>query len=148
MIDSLVRSVRAALSSAFPAAAVYESSVPHGAVLPCFFVTFRSPDGMFESKKRFSVKQILGNRYLFSIALCVEFHYPAGYDFMGVIERLFANLQLVDIEGHLPVRGDNCHCEVKDDSVYFFVTYEFFASFETETVSADVCELMENYKFN
>ncbi|MCL2037019.1 MAG: hypothetical protein FWG83_06515 [Oscillospiraceae bacterium] len=103
---------------------------------PNFYISCRTPGLSKKSKDRyFTSTQLLGNRYLRSVSLCVECRWFE--DWHQILERLFRCLEYVPIEDSAEdsiVRGQSMQGEYVDDVLCFFVNYDVFVYIDEEKV--------------
>lgn len=129
MINAIISGVCEALSREFGVDfAVYTESVVQGAEKPCFVATCKNPKSGSVKDRYFTEKQLLGNRYLRSAGLCVEY-FPASADKRGecaaVLDRLFECLEYIGYGGGV-IRGGSMQGEFSEDMLNFFVVYDVF----------------------
>jgi hypothetical protein len=134
-----------------------------GEVKPCLFVTNRIPRSGSVRERRFTNRQLLGNRYMRTVGLCIEYRptavrvSPAACSKPGaiqeecaaVLERLFICLEYIEINGGL-LRGDNMQGEYSSDKenvLNFFISYDVFVE-QVETKSETMGALRLSSKFN
>jgi hypothetical protein len=99
---------------------------------PYFYVSCRNPTASKRVKDRyFTQVQLLGNRYLRSVALCVECRWFENWG--EVLDRLFDCLEYVPL-GDSVVRGSSMQGEHTDDVLNFFVCYDVFVYLEESKV--------------
>ncbi|MDR0222620.1 MAG: hypothetical protein LBI38_03665 [Oscillospiraceae bacterium] len=129
MINEVISGVCGALSEEFgDAFPVYTEKAVQGAVKPCFFVACKNPKSGSVKDRYFISRQLLGNRYLKRVGLCVEF-FPAADDVRGecgeVLDRLFLCLEYIPFMGGT-LRGRGMQGEYAEDMLNFFVNYDAF----------------------
>ena len=137
MINEIISGVCEAISREFGKDyAVYTENTVQGAKKPCFFITCKNPKSGSVKDRYFTNKQLLGNRYLRSAGLCVEF-FPANSvsDKRGecseVLDRLFICLEYIN-SGKEKIRGNGMQGEFSEDMLNFFVNYDLFVYTEDE----------------
>lgn len=95
---------------------------------PNFYVSCKNPPGSQKAKERyFTNTQLLGNRYLQSVALCVECRWFP--DWQDVLDRMYVCLEYIPV-GDSVVRGTAMQGEYSDDLLSFFVSYDAFVYYE------------------
>ncbi|MCL1831726.1 MAG: hypothetical protein FWG45_02295 [Oscillospiraceae bacterium] len=115
-----------------------------GEVKSCLFVTNRIPRAGNVKERLFSSRQLLGNRYVRSVGLCVEYR-PACVrvnpsakvrtealqkEFADVVDRLFTCLEYIEVgEGGDVLRGQSMQGEYVDDVLNFYVSYDVFVEY-------------------
>ncbi|MCL2754872.1 MAG: hypothetical protein FWD35_04030 [Oscillospiraceae bacterium] len=129
-------------------------------VKPCLFVTSRIPRSGSVRERRFSNRQLLGNRYIKTAGLCIE-HRPAAVrvnpsakslpgnlqeDNNAVLERLFVCLEYIRLKDGSLVRGENMQGEYDGNVLNFFVSYDVFVYLSTEAEENPM--LMEALEIN
>lgn len=160
MVREIISGVCGKLEAEFPGVKVYTvNKLRKEGVLssknplrePNFFVSCKSPKSTRSKDRYFTSTQLLGNRYLRSIALCVECRWFVDEegspvpDWQEVLNRLFVCLEYVDAGDGAVVRGDSMQGEYVDDVLNFYVTYNLFVYLEDKEKTS---ELMGKYVLN
>ncbi|MDR0197984.1 MAG: hypothetical protein LBI36_07200 [Oscillospiraceae bacterium] len=128
MINEIISGVCEALSEEFGFPVHTEKSA-QGAQKPCFFVTCKNPRSGSVKDRYFVSRQLLGDRYLNSAGLCVEFFPSAPLlargEYGEVLDRLFLCLEYIPFMGGV-LRGQGMQGEYAEDMLNFFVNYDVF----------------------
>jgi len=134
LINDIISGVCKKLTGEF-GYSVYTENVPQSAEKPCFVVTCKNPKSGSVKDRYFTEKQLLGNRYIRSAGLCVEF-FPASADkreeCAAVLSRLFACLEYIGFGGGV-IRGNGMQGEFSEDMLNFFVSYDVFVYRDEES---------------
>ncbi|MCL1880845.1 MAG: hypothetical protein FWF76_01550 [Oscillospiraceae bacterium] len=130
-----------------------------GEVKPLLFVTSRIPQSGSVRERRFSNVPLLGNRYLRTVGLCVEYvpanvrRQPASgalgdiqLECADVLERLFTCLEYIFVSVGEPLRGYSMQGEYSDKGLSFFVSYDIFVE-RVEDVPETMGHLHHNRNF-
>jgi len=127
MIDAIVSGVTEKLVREF-GYAVYTENSAQGSKKPCFVVSCKNPISGGAKDRRFTETQIIGNRYVRSAGLCVEF-FPASKgireECAAILDRLFLCLEYIGF-GDGVLRGTGMRGEFGEDTLNFFVNYDAF----------------------
>jgi hypothetical protein len=124
-------------------------------VTPYFFISCKNPLSGRVKDRYFTHRQLLGNRYMRSSGLCVEYRPKVGESASvkkqggnefphnrargvknecgEVLDRLFQCLEYINV-GDSILRGSGMQGEYVDDVLNFFVSYDAFVYYEEEKV--------------
>jgi len=107
-----------------------------------FFVSCKNPASKRVQDRYFTSTQLLGNRYLRSVTLCVECRWFPNWQ--EVLDRLFLCLEYISagvpsVARPVVVRGNSMQGEYDDDKqvLSFFVSYDIFVYHEESKVKMD-----------
>lgn len=121
MIREIIESISAAISAEFGDGYTnYADAAEQSPKTPCFFISCVNS----------SIRRLPGGRYLARHLFCVRY-IPSGgsagknSECSEVGERLESCLEYIG--GDDLLRGTEMHFEISDDTLNFFVSYDFFA---------------------
>ena len=154
MVNEIISGVYAKLTKEFGEIKLYtDNSARKTGVLdskaplrePNFYVSCKKPSNNRVKDKVFTNTQFLGNRYLRSVALCIECRWFD--DWQEVLDRLFMCLEYVPFgETGSVVRGVSMQGEHVDDVLRFFVRYDVFVYYrEDEKEKMEKLEMKEEF---
>ncbi|MCL1903849.1 MAG: hypothetical protein FWF94_05490 [Oscillospiraceae bacterium] len=96
-----------------------------------FYVSSKNPSNKRIKDRHFTSTQLLGNRYLHSVALCVECRWFENWQ--DILDRLFICLEYISVGGSKTViRGAAMQGERVDDLLSFFVNYDVFVYYSED----------------
>ncbi len=120
IVQSLTVALSRKLEELFDNPLIYHDMLPMGYEAPCFFIN--AVDTQVIKK--------LYDRYKVQVNYDVSYHPDEkkffSTEFSKVGNTLTFGLELVDLEDGKPLRGNNIRYEVQNNTLHFFVTFDFF----------------------
>lgn len=133
LIDSIVKAIYGMCVDDEIKPVIYTEKVEQGIELPCFFVR------CLNNSRAKGFDTLYHNSNLFVVQYLPK---STSIDECAVMsEKLFIALEYITVDENL-VRGTNLHCETGDETLSFFVDYDF------NTYTAKERHNMEIHKLN